>query len=63
MPQVKIHVVHTIEQYVVLDLSEDELNNFTYEDAVVNCPFDEHQPSLVDTDILDAQVDGKEHYF
>ncbi len=63
MPVIKIVVEHTIEQVVMLDIPADELEELTYEDAVCNCPFDDFQPSTIDTEIINATINGKEHYF
>ena len=64
MPNVRIVVQYQIEQVTILDISEDELKNMTYDDALANAQFDEFQPSLVEiAEIVDVKVDGKEHYF
>jgi len=64
MPKIKIVVQHTIEQITILDIPEDELEELTYEDALVNCIFDELKPSMVEiTEIVGATIDGNEHYF
>jgi len=64
MSKLRIVVQYTFEQVVLLDIPEDELEELTYEDAISNCSFDEHQPSLVEiTEIVDVTINGKEHYF
>lgn len=63
MPTIKIVVEHNIEQVVYLDVPDDELEDLTYEDAVCNCPYDDLQPSRIVTEIVDATIDGDEHYF
>jgi len=63
MPVIKIVVEHTIEQVVLLHVPNDELQDLSYEDAVCNCPYDELQPSQINTEIIDATIDGEEHYF
>ena len=64
MKKLRIVVQYQIEQVVILDISEDELDNMTCYDALANAPFDEFQPSFVEiSEIVDVTVDGKQHYF
>jgi len=63
MPKMRIKVEHHIKQVVILDVTKDELANMTYEDAIVNAPFDEFQSFDSYSDIIDVTVDGAEHYF
>lgn len=63
MTKLRIVVEHRFKQVVVLDVANEDLANMTYDDALANVPFDEFQTSDMHSDIVDATVDGEEHYF
>jgi len=65
MPKLRIVIQHTIEQVVLIGIPRDELEIMTYNDALANCPFDDYLPTLteLDVEIVNATVDGHEHFF
>lgn len=59
----KVEVKYTVEMTQIIDWSDDEMEDFTYENLQVNLEPEDSQVLIFDHYIKKVIVNGEEHYF